>query len=206
MTGGALIDEVLRILQEPSVTRADALAWLQRGANDISARVLLPALEARGEVTAMPDSVSVPLPADYQRGLFRATDLQGWPKLVLNGNDRLRHAYSPNGLKVRGVVAAPPLLQYAPSPTEPERIVLYYYKRPMVDEDAEVDFLPADYSRLLVHFAAWQGFSLIEQGLEAQKPDTQYHKQEYTEGLELLRLYVREGESLPVPPLARCIW
>lgn len=206
MTGGALIDEVLRILQEPSVTRTDALAWLQRGANDVSARVLLPALETRGEVTAMPDEVSVSLPADYQRGLFRATDKSGWPKLVLNGNDRLRYAYSPNGRRVRGVVAAPPLLQYAPSPTEPETLVLYYYKQPLVLEDAEVDFLPADYTRLLVHFAAWTGFAMIEQGLEGQKPDTQYHKQEYYEGLESLRLYVREGESLPAPPLARCTW
>lgn len=206
MTGGALIDEVLRILQEPSVTRDDALAWLQRGADDVSSRVLLPALEARGEVTAMPDEVSVPLPADYQRGLFRATDQKGWPKLVLNGNDRLRHAYGASGRRVRGVVAAPPLLQYAPSPKEPETLVLYYYRKPLVFEDDEVDFLPADYTKLLVHFAAWTGFSLIEQGLEGKKQDTLYYKQEYYEGVEALRLYVREGESLPAPPLSRCTW
>lgn len=206
-TGGQLAAAVLDILQEPSLTEQDALVLLQSGADTVSSMVLLPGLEAEAVVQAVPQCGRVPMPADYHRNLFRAEGGSGRRIDVWNGRDQLMHYVSKNGSSVRGVCATGRHLLYLPIPTSPESLTIYYHRQPdKIDVDSSVGFLPAGFVQLLVHFACWQGFAKIEQGLEGNKIDTEHHKAEFLSQVELLRLHVREGVSLPPPPLARCAW
>lgn len=206
-TGAQLADEVLRLLQEPSVTEQDALGLLSRGAEAVSGTVLLPELEAEAVVQTVPGYGRALLPPDYQRNLFMATDSQGRGLVIWNGRDQLMRYTSSAGVSVCAVCATPPHLLYLPVLSGPEDLTIHYHRRPdAIASDSEVSFLPADFARLLVHFACWQGFAMIEQGLEGQKIDTNYHKAEFMGGVESLRLYLREGVSMPAPPQARCVW
>jgi len=205
-TGSELADIVLDIIQDPSYTSDDAIALFNQCAVQMAGRVLFPSLEISDVVTAKVGEVSVSLPDDFQRNLFSCTDELSYGKIeILNSKALMERRGIPDtGTNIKAVVAAKPLLLFAPSPLKDIDLTLGYHRKPdEINADDEVTFLPDGFGDLLVNFACWKLYAKIEQGLEGAKTDTNYYRGLFNEQFEELRISLKEGVSMPAPPISK---
>lgn len=80
---------------------------------------------------------------------------------------------------------------YQGIPTVSETVTLHYYRKPvdMVADDDTPDGIPEHLQiALLVNFAAWKAYELIEDGIEGEIPNTSKFKNSFLEALRTLEL------------------
>jgi len=210
----ALIAEVRSIVSDASFTDVQALGYLNRGLKAAANKMLLPWLADGTDTLTTDTSVSVTLPSDYHKNLFSASVGENQVNIVTSlkalADDFGTIQASTNG-EVSEVCAANGELFYQNVPSTAADIVINYYRLPAVlvnldTSDPEWD--NDDFDNLLINYAAWQRFALLEQGVEGQKISTDYHKNEYLEYLSILKLWCyREGENYAtIKPSANKVW
>lgn len=191
------------------------LAKLNEFARRISSHrnILLPALDTEATVTAVASASSVNLPANYQRNLYscqRVSDGQfvhvaNSRKSIIDGFGGVYPTYTGS---VDVVTAVRPTLIYAPKPVADEALTIRYYRIPSaitLSTDL-LSLIPDGFDDLPFHFLCWKAFERIEQGLEGAKVDTNHHMSIYLGMQDQLELHLREGVSLPDPPIVRMQW
>jgi hypothetical protein len=207
-TGSELSDIVLNIIQEPSADEDQVIAVFNQCAKWLSRVLILPSLDTQSPVLTAVDSNAVPLPVDFQRNLYRATDhsiVNGIS--VLNSRQQLIDYCGDNMTKsgkVQYIAAVRPYLYYTPIPIVATSLTLRYQRLPtVIRSNVEIDLLPDGFDDIFTNYACWKFYETIEQGLEGQKVDTQYYMALCLGLKDELELSLKEGVSLPPPPIAK---
>lgn len=84
-------------------------------------------------------------------------------------------------------------LYYQGIPTEAEEVTLHFYRKPvdMTADDDIPDGIPSHlHYELLVNFACWKAYELLEDGLEGDIPNTLKFKTSFLEALRTLELSI----------------
>lgn len=217
MLAQELIDNAIDAVQPATDGYDDTwfLAKLNEFAKRISSHrnILLPALDTEATVTAVASASSVNLPTNYQRNLYscqRVADGQfvsvaNSRKSIIDGYGGVYPTYTGS---VDVVAAVRPTLIYAPKPVSDEVLTIRYYRVPStITLNTDLfTLIPDGFDDLPFHFLCWKAFERIEQGLEGAKVDTNYHMSIYLGMQDQLELHLREGVSLPDPPIVRMQW
>lgn len=208
-TGGDIAEYVLGVVQDDSYDDETVLTLLNKCFGMISRRLVLPSLDTEAVVTAAPTSSSVALPGNFQRNLYYCGDGVSRDAIdVCNSKDQLSryydHRLSESGTRVKGVVAVRPLLFYAPRPVESTELTIRYQRVPdTITTSTQIDaIVPYGFSDLFENYALWKLYEQIEQGLEGQKIDTNYYMKLFLGMFDELSSSLKEGVSLPAPPIA----
>lgn len=94
------------------------------------------------------------------------------------------------------------MLVYTPSPRLVTRMLCKFYENPpaLVDDDEIPTCIPeVHHESLLVNFALWRCFEEVEDGIEGDKVNTAYYKNEFNEALAELDLKLETGRSVQDP-------
>ena len=206
-TGEQFIERVVKTVQDPSLDTDDILELLGEGLVVISGRVLLPDLETSDTVDTMVDESEVPLPSDYQHGLFDCQEQDPYnPVVVLNSKRQILATYGKldNTGTVRHVCRVGTSLLYQPVPTEIRTLTLSYYRMPaQLTESETPEGLPIQFHRALFHYAAFMLFDDIEDGMEGPKVNTARHEGKFEQLVRELELFFKDSQSRPQPPVVR---
>jgi len=211
-----LIARVDRIIQDDSFTDSDILEFLNEGYRKIAYGIRmpeggitspLPALVTTGTVTALTDSSSVALPADYCRELFHVVNTaNNMPVTILENLDVFLRSYPAEDVvsSVYVVAVSGGTLKYQGIPTAEEDLTLYYYKTATEMEDATdtPSALPEHlHMDLLSNYAGWQILELIHDGMDGPTPATLSRKNAFFEALINLNEYIWHNRE-PIQMLA----
>lgn len=154
----------------------------------------------------------VDLPSDFHRNIYKCYSLTHEVFVPVAKNRRLidrRLSYQDSTGDVLAVAQIGTKLYYQEIPITQERLRLYYYKKPTDltpnyssdDEEYPIYIPDGIIGPLLVHYACYKIFASIEDGLEGEKFNTRFHKQEYNEALADLYSHFgveqKEPEELP---------
>ena len=200
-----LIDEVISIVTDPSLSEPRITNLINEGYERIAARVTdpLPDLEKVDTVRTDTSLAYVSLPPDYHRNLEVVYDQSQRQNLRVLKSFQLLSVEYP-GLDQTGnidcvAVMANSRLYYQGIPATAHTLTLQYFKKPteMVRDSQEPIALPSGlHYRLLVNYACKEIFSKIEDGMEGQKINTNYHSTEYEKAfIELENIVVPRSTS-----------
>lgn len=207
-TGSEIAERVLGVVQDDSFTENTVISLINDCVKAISRKMILPALDTEGTVTTLTDAAVVPLPVNFQRNLYHAQNPAAYQSIkILNSRGAMLSEHmrlDQPGTIVRSVAAVKPFLLYAPIPTVATIITLRYQRKPtVITERTEVDLFPDGFEDVPFYYACWQLYSKIEQGIDGAKVDTNYYMALYLGMRDELELSLKEGVSLPPPPIAR---
>ena len=219
MNAELMIDEVLDIVDDPSFDREDdVLKYLNLGQVSAAAKLLIPGLsDGYDTVATLVDAYKVPAPADYMK-MVHSVSVAGRPvRLCRNFADLVQRyeGLSLDAGEVGAVVISAGQVFYQQVPAVPAAIELFYYRLPAPMVDAATSYPDGlgtlqgamdNYSRALIHFAASQLYSKIEQGMEGEKVDTGYHFALYQALLDEFHLGHLEEIVHPSPPVSEVNW
>lgn len=209
-TGAQLIARATRKIDEPSYTQADILDLLNQGLLKATELLMFPGLQATDEVTTATGANSVNLPANYQKGLYRAMNADKSP-LIIKPNlaallDLVGNDYGEAG-DVSVVCEHGTTLVYDRIPAAAVDITLFYYRKPAAITaltTALDGVTPAVLTRIeeaIVHYAAYAGYEDIENDRDVQKIDTNHNLTRFEAIIEEIRRTTSVGVSLPAPPV-----
>ena len=204
-TGEQLIDRVVKTVDDPSLDTGEILELLGEGLLAIASVVLLPALEETDPVDTIIDANTVSLPATFHRGLFDCQEQDtSNPVRVLNSKRQLLAKYArldQEGM-VRHVCRSGDNLIYQPMPTEVRTLTLSFYRLPdTLIESSSPNCLPVRYQKALFHYACYNLFDDIEDGMEGAKINTLRHQGHFDELVREIELFFRDSQSRPAPPV-----
>ena len=205
-TGSEIAEQVLDIVQDPSFDEDTVIARLNECAGSISRRFVLPSLDTEASVVTVEGADSVSLPVTFQRNLYHCRDAAGRSIDVANSKAQLFIDHEPGkpGVKVRAVAAVGRLLVYVPTPVVAETLTINFQRRPtVITAGAQIDLLPDGFDDLFVNYALWKLYEKLEQGWEGAKVDTNHYMAIYFGLRDELAIALKEGVSLPPPPIAR---
>ena len=205
-----LIELVARKIDDDGYGDNIIVDFLNDGLLDIATKVLLPVLEEDAIITTILEENLVVLPSDFHRNVFAASPVisSKIPIRVLNSAGQMKRKY--NRLDNTGDVAHIAIhkgqLIYQPIPIIVQEMIIFYYRVPdnlEDDDDTGLIALPANFHKLLVEYACQQIFSEIEDGIDGNKVNTLYHERRYEKGLIDLQTFIKDGQSLPDPPIVK---
>ncbi len=206
-TGEQLIERVVKTVQDPSIDTDDILELLNEGLMIIASRVLLPDLETADTVDTVVDEIEVPLPSDYHRGLYDCQEQDPYnPVVVLNSKRQMLATYGKLNYTgtVKHVCRVGFDLLYQPMPDEVRTLTISYYRMPtQLTESETPEGLPVQFHRALFHYATFQLFDDIEDGMEGQKVNTARHEGKFEALVAEIELFFRDSQSRPKPPIVR---
>jgi hypothetical protein len=219
MNAELMIDEVLDIVDDPSFDREDdVLKYLNLGQVSAAAKLLIPGLsDGYDTVATLVDAYKAPAPADYMK-MVHSVSVVGRPvRLCRNFADLVQRyeGLSLDAGEVGAVVISAGQVFYQLVPAVSVDIELFYYRLPTPMTDSLTSFPDGlgnlqdamdNYSRALIHFAASQLYSKIEQGMEGEKVDTAYHFALYQALLDEFHLGHLEEIVHPSPPVSEVNW
>ncbi len=205
MNAVELVAEVQKIVDAGTGSFSDeqVLAYLNRGMLAVANRLLLPWLSTSATVTTDTTN-TVSLPAYFHRNLFMATTDDGQLDIISSPKS-LEDEYPSDSTDttLKAVCVIPGNLQYSYTPDDATDITLHYYRRPLdmtLEDTSEPMTSNDDFYMVIINYAAWQMFSILEQGVEGAKVSTMYHKNEYKEYLEdIKQICIKEGRSFRAP-------
>lgn len=205
-----LIETVARKVDDDGYSDSVIVDFLNDGLLDVASRVLLPVLETDDVVTTVLDENTVALPGDFHRNIFAASPVIGTkiPIRVLNSEGQMKRKYIrlDNSGDVAHVAMHKGQLIYQPIPVIAEEITIFYYRVPdelADDDDTGLAALPPVFHKMLVDYACQQIFSEIEDGIDGKKVNTLYHEGRYEKFIVELQTFVKDGQSLPDPPVVK---
>jgi len=220
MNAELMIDEVLDIVDDPSFDREDdVLKYLNLGQVSAAAKLLIPGLsDGYDTVATLVDAYKAPAPADYMK-MVHSVSVVGRPvRLCRNFADLVQRyeGLSLDAGEVGAVVISAGQVFYQLVPAVSVDIELFYYRLPTPMTDSLTSFPDGlgsimqaamdNYSQALIHFAASQLYSKIEQGMEGAKVDTQYNFALYNELLAQFNLGHSEEIVHPAPAVGEVNW
>lgn len=189
--------EVATIVQDTSFDVIDTISYINKSLKEISGLILLPKLlETETTIVTVVDTAYASLPDNFQRNLHYCYSNTTNRKIRIYNDVRLLYRQFSRldlGGQVVGVAVKGRSLYYQRIPAAVETLRIHYYKYPTVitDEAKKPDCLPEFSVRpLLVNYVAKEIFSLIEDGEDGQKTNTNYYTSKYVEAMAELNRYV----------------
>jgi len=204
-----LITEVMKTTLTPDVTDEMVFNFLNQGMVAIAGGgqrphhlppvAPLPDLLTTGTVTAIVDSNSVALPADYQRGVVAVIDPSGQKLNRIDSYiDFVQRYPKVEAGSIESYCLLGRNLSYAPAKTE--NLTVHYFRRPvdMAEAGDEPDGLPEEFHlSILVPYACWRTYKQVERGKEGRKPNTNEWYNNYMNGLTDLERYLGPEDARP---------
>ena len=215
MNSADLIEEVSGTILEEAYAADVILAALNRGQLACASRLLIPGLaDGLGTVSTTTDSNAVDMPDDFHRELFAAS-INGDQIKIYDNKALLQvdmgHDLTRAGDAVSCCVAGLSIF-YMDRPATVTPINLSYYRKPVPMTESSSSFPDGFqgendlYDSALIAYACWKLFAQIEQGLEGNKTDTVYYKNEFEQALVDLSRSVSEGRPHRKPTVCRTHW
>ena len=205
MNGEKLVNRAVRLIRDPDVTRTEILEVLNEGLVEVTGKLRIPYLKQSGEVTTVIDEPEALLPDDYQFGLYDCQDVANdLPVTVVNSERQLLAKYGRLTYigDVKHVCPAGDHLVYNPIPTEATALKLSYYRLPTpITERTTPVCLKQQFHLVLVHYAANYFYTPIEDGVDGKTVNTTKHKDSYDLMIAEMKLFYKEGQSFPRPPV-----
>lgn len=214
-TTSELVDFVSDAIQDTSFADATILKYINRGLRHIAGGMFitypdrtqvfsspLPNLLTSDTVTTSTSAAYVDLPDDFGRGLIAAISAATDTQLTIMESfseflsmfPTLDLSSSITTVAVRGSI-----LYYQGIPTTADTVTLHYYSTPtdLSDDNDEPDCLPIHlHEELLVNYAAWKIFDLIEDGIDGRKINTESYSGKFMRAMLDLELSI---EDTPIP-------
>ena len=197
-----LYDEFDSIVHDSAWDSDKVISIFNDGIGDIARQVLIPELESIAVVTTLTTVNKVALPTDFMRKLRdcysqtqrRTIAVYGSVPLLYRNFDFLD---SPG--RVMGVAVMGLYLYYQGIPSTVETLQINYYAKPATYEGHEdPDILKGFQRDLLIAFACWKAYGVIEEGMDGVKTQTQFYWGEYMKALGKLAVFVGPEQNKPI--------
>ena len=202
-TAHTLADDVLDIIQDPSYSYDDVLILFNDCLVDLAGDFLLPDLDVWEDIETDPNVDHVRLPVNFMKNLRFAHSTTNNRELKIYGGlsqlYRLFSTLDQTG-RVLGVCQQGRDLYYQRVPSSAETIRINYYRFPNRLETRfdKVTCLPFHLVKpLLLNYACAEIFSLIEDGVEGAKINTDKHNKEYDKYRAKLLMFIGPEERPP---------
>jgi hypothetical protein len=217
MNGIELIDEVVDIVLDPRFTREWFLTRLNRGLFAVAGRVLLPGLaDGAAAVNTVLNNYVVALPATYHRTLYQAS-VDGDPVRIYPNIGMMRDVgfkLNSDVGQVEGVAVNAGSLFYQHVPSVVTEIALRFYRKPALLLDTNTSFpdgmgdnteIAELIDQALIGYACGMAFSRIEDGIEGNKVNTDFHLGRFEDAISRMQenWYAR---PMPEPPVDKSKW
>ena len=204
-----LIERIMDKLQDPSLDSKR----IRRMINEIidqaasTIPVPLPDLETFDTVTTHITRAYISMPDDFHRDLDFCYSAAQNDKIKIYGSVQyLRMQDDNQGMNrsgiIHGVARAGKRLYYQRIPTTADTLTLWYYRKPtelLKDNDEPSEFPSFCHEPVIVNGVLAELFSMIEDGIEGQKINTEYHKTKQKEALYDLEMFI--GPKKDEPPI-----
>ncbi len=198
-----LYDEFTGIVHDPQWDSDTVIQLFNTGIGDIAAQIIIPNLLAIATITTDATGKNyVPLPADYNRHLSwcysqtynRPIKLFGSVPLLLRCFWRLDLPGRVIGATVQGLN-----LFYQRIPSTPETLQINYVAKPadLLENDDTDIYLPVFAHDLLLNYACWKAYSVIEEGMDGSKTQTGYYLNEYNKALSKFNDFIGPERNPP---------
>ena len=200
-----IYNEFSGIINDTSWDLPTSVKLMNRCIREISGQVLLPDLETIANITTSADPTAqfIELPNNYQRHLSFCHSITNNRRVKIYGSVPLLYKdfcnLSLNGM-VYGIAVMNTKMYYYRLPGTPETLLINYWSNPTMYTATDIPTIlpPTLHSDLLLNFLLWKSYALIEEGLDGQKVQTKYYKQEYMDALANLSAFVGAERSVPV--------
>jgi hypothetical protein len=199
-TANTISDRVLRKVQDESYGWDDVKDLFNSCLRELAGVYMLPALETEGTVTTSSVASYVALPDDYMKSLFRCYSETTNRRPVIFASLRLllkRFSPPDNTGPVIGVAVRGNNLHY--QRLAAETLDIFYFRQPdLIEEEEDTPTSLPEHlaSDLLYHYACKEIFDQIEDGIEGDKTNTQWHEKKYVEKVIALERFVgAEGKE-----------
>lgn len=199
-----LQERAIKLVNDPDLN-GDIPALINQGVYEIAGGMLssiadivtppLPKLHTINNITTVVGTGFVDMPDDFHRTLQFAVKANGTEVDIANSFIAFLET-DPSMQKegnVNEVIEHGRKLYYVNIPKAAEDITLHYYRKPvdMVDDDDEPEGIPEHLQiSLLVNFAVWKAYELIEDGIDGETPNTAKYKGFFMEALRTLELSI----------------
>jgi len=202
---GNLVEEILEIVQDPSIDAKKVKRIINDGILEAVSLsdTPLPDLETSAEVKTKTDRAWVNLPDDYHRKLnFCYSAAQNDRVATLDSLQQLQSKYP--DLTQSGVIWYVAIsggrLYYQGIPDTVDTLRIGYYKLPptIARDDEEPAFLPRHlHKKLLVNYACKEFFNIIEDGVEGRKVNTASYEGKWEKALVDLEMFLGPEQDEP---------
>jgi len=209
----SVITEARDITKEESYDDDWMVKRINMGLQEIASLFCIPGLSTSATVSALTTGNIVAMPSDFLHSLFLATT-ETYPNglsLAPSLKDLTANAYLyPDTGDVQRVAVEFKSLCYVPIPADAaETITIYYYKNP--DAITLVSDLPAWIPAhlqkpLVLSYLCKEIFTLVEEGIDGQVPNTTKHINLYGQGLMMLQQFYPKASKPKYAVTSTPVW
>lgn len=155
----------------------------------------LPELFTIGTVDTSVDDAFVDMPTNFQRDLQFVASSSGSEIDIAHSFIEFAETYPllNKAGRISEVVEHGRKLYYQGIPTTSDTLTIHYYRKPvdMVTDNSVPDGIPEHlHIPLLVNFASWKAFELLEDGIEGEIPNTLKFKNNFLDALRTYELTI----------------
>ncbi len=208
-----VITEARDITKEESYDDHWMVKRINMGLKEIAAVLAIPGLSTSDTVTATSTQDHVAMPADYSHDLYLVTTERYPNGLTLHENLKSLiedHDTTEKG-NVRKVTIHFTDLYYSPLPVEgeSETITLFYYGHPdeVTINDEFPSWIPSHLQKpLMLNYLTKEIFSLVEEGIDGQTPNTTKYSQLYGQAVMMLQAFYPNAAKPYYKPQHAPVW
>ena len=205
MTLDDLVAKVVTGIQDPSFTEDDIIIWLNAGLLEATSLLCIPALQAQEIISLVPDGAgdfpkSVILAPTYSHDLFECRNTTASQPVAIRASSQiLRELYegiANSNAFIESCACEGRELWVMPYPQKEQELIVRYYRHPSPMEDGEdiPEGIPVHLQNyVLVDFALKELWSLVEDGIDGKKVNTEFHTARYQFGMQLLSSFYKDA-------------
>lgn len=197
-----LVTRVKEVVKDGSFSDAEILGHLNRCLQDVAYETCLPGLDETDDLSLAVGDDSVALPDDFSHDLWHIEPLTKTTRINIHASLKsLQRIYddADKGGAITDAAQDGVILHVRPIPTQAQDVRVHYYRAPeaLVLADAEAipavvanspEGIPSNlHDALFVSYAAWQIYSIIEDGIDGAKVNTNYWQSQYAGALKKLQ-------------------
>jgi len=188
-------------IADPSFTReVDLMPLVNEFVEETSNLLNLPGLQAREIVTVGAGDVSIEMPEAFSRELYRVYNETFMRLVSIRTNvATLEGLYDPDCSPgaIKDVAQDSGVLWLKPSPIQDQELNLFFYRKPVPlefdDDDGKLDGIPDHLSQVAVDYVLMKLFTLIEDGIEGRKVNTEHYMGLYSVGMAKISAYCKNA-------------
>ena len=210
MNLGTILSRIETGIQDPSFTREDNLLPLvNEFVTEVSELFLFPSLQSYAQLTVAADLEvnHIDLPTNYHRDLYRVYNVNLKREVNIRSNvkalERLYDGFQGTGY-IQDVAVQDRELWFRPTIEQEQALDLFYYRKPVLIEDADdedmlLDGVPENLAVIAVDYALMQLYNLVEDGVTGMPVNTEKYSVRYQAGLGKLNEYCKQSpKQVPV--------
>jgi len=200
-----ILNRILTLIEtgvaDPSFTReADIMPLVNEFVEETSNLFNLPDLQAQEGITVSSGDISIEMPVTFSRELYRVYNDTFMRLVSIRTNVAvLEGMYDPYGSPgaIKDVAQDSGVLWVKPNPIQDQELSLFFYRKPVPlefdDDDGKLDGIPDHLSQVAVDYVLMRLFTLIEDGIEGRKVNTEHYTGLYSVGLAKIEMYCKQA-------------